>query len=69
MAVIPWLSFFEEFIKKMFDLYPGQSLFQFFGMPVFIGSEVFQMVHLQYFHHDTAESPTPAISCYLTVYS
>ena len=33
-----------------------------FGMPVFIGSEVFQMVHFQYFHNDTAEPPTPAIS-------
>ena len=33
-----------------------------FGMPVFIGSEVFQMIHFQYFHNDTAEPPTSAIS-------
>ena len=31
-------------------------------MPIFIGSEAFQMVHFQYFHNDTAEPPTPAIS-------
>ena len=39
-----------------------EKYIKFFGMPIFIGSEAFQMVHFQYFHNDTAEPPTPAIS-------
>ena len=39
-----------------------EKYIKFFGKPIFIGSEAFQMVHFQYFHNDTAEPPTPAIT-------